>query len=323
MVAHQQKLEARIKAITYEADRVISLDLRPVTSGELPPFSAGAHIEVQLPNGIERSYSIASPQCDNSRYLLAVQLEPESKGGSLFIHQSLRVGTVLMISPPRNHFPLKEDAEHSILIAGGIGITPLWCMAQRLESLKRSYTLVYAVRTRNRAAFLQEISANVRTGSERLSLHFDDENDGAPIDIARIVAAAPAGSQFYCCGPLPMLASFEAATAGLPPDVVHVEYFAPKAHADIAGGFEVVLARSGRTVSIESGKTILESLLAAGVADLEYSCREGICGICETRIIDGIPDHRDSVLTAAERNDGRSMMICCSGSKSGKLVLDL
>ena len=310
-------IDVLVKSITCEAEDVISLDLRPVGEAPLPAFTAGAHIELQLRNGLPRNYSLANPQHERHRYYVTVQKDAASRGGSLFIHEQVRAGDILRISPPRNNFTLTEDAAHSVLIAGGIGITPIWCMIQRLNALGRSWRLIYATRTRRRAAFLDDVLA-----FGNVHLHVDDESAGAFIDLDVVIRDAPSDTHFYCCGPLPMLAAFERATAAVPAEQVHVEYFTAKGPIDADGGFDVVLARSGRTVFVPEHSTILDALLAAGI-DVGHSCLEGVCGTCETKIIEGIPDHRDVVLTAQERASNRTMMICCSGSKSGRLVLDL
>jgi tetrachlorobenzoquinone reductase len=313
-------IEVLLRSITYEAEDVISLDLRPVATQMLPAFTAGSHIELQLRNGLRRNYSLANPQHERHRYCVAVQKEPAGRGGSRFIHESVRVGDILTISPPRNNFPLVETAQRCVLVAGGIGITPVWCMVQRLVALAQPWTLFYAVRSRRRAAYLDAILE--LAAGRNVHLHFDDEHQGEFLDLGAIVQDAAPGTHFYCCGPLPMLAAFERATAGLPADTVHVEYFAAKEPVAVKGGFDVVLARSERSVFVPDHSTILDALVAAGVA-VEHSCLEGVCGTCETKVIEGIPDHRDMVLSAQERASNRTMMICCSGSKSGRLVLDL
>ena len=313
-------IDVLVKSITYEAEDIISLDLRPADGRPLPGFTAGAHIELQLRNGLPRHYSLANAQIERHRYCVAVHKEPASRGGSRFIHDTLRPGDILQIGPPRNNFALVEAAPCSVLIAGGIGITPIWCMVQRLVELGRPWRLFYAARSRGRAAFLEPILA--LNDAANALLHFDDENDDAVIDLNEVVRNAAPGAHLYCCGPLPMLAAFEQATATLPADTVHVEYFSVKQPVEADGGFDVVLARSGRTVFVPEHSTILDALRVAGV-EVEHSCLEGVCGTCETKVLEGIPDHRDMVLTAQERASNRSMMICCSGSKSGRLVLDL
>ena len=320
MKVTDKTIEVLLRSITYEADDVITLDLRPVATKVLPAFTAGAHIELQLRNGMARNYSLANPQHERHRYCVAIQKDATGRGGSRFIHEMQRAGDILRVSPPRNNFALIEAAECSVLIAGGIGITPIWCMVQRLVELGRPWKLFYAVRSRRRAAFLDEILT--LDAALNVHLHFDDEREGAFINVDAVVQDSAPGSHFYCCGPLPMLAAFEAATVGLPAETVHVEYFVAKEPVAASGGFEVILARSGRSVFVPHHSTILDALVAAGIA-VEHSCLEGVCGTCETKVLEGIPDHHDMVLSAQERASNRTMMICCSGSKSGRLVLDL
>jgi tetrachlorobenzoquinone reductase len=314
-------LRVRVTSATWEADGILSFELRPLAGETLPPFTAGAHIDLQLPGGLGRSYSLINPQDERHRYVIAVQNDRASRGGSRYIHDGLRLGDVLTILPPRNDFALVEDAAHVVLIAGGIGITPLWAMVQRLAALGRSFELFYGVRTRANAAFLASLEALVASGA-RIHLHVDDEAGGAFLDLGAIVARAGADTHLYCCGPAAMLAAFAAATADRPPALVHVEYFTTQEPAATEGGYVVELARSGRSFTVPAGKTILETLLAAGL-EPPYSCMEGVCGTCETTVLQGVPDHRDMVLTDAEHAANRTMMICCSGCKGDRLVLDL
>ena len=315
-------LELRVKRISYEADRINSYELVAPAGGDLVPVTAGGHIDLHLSNGMIRSYSLVNDQRERHRYVIAVNRELAGRGGSQFVHDNLRVGDIVRVSEPRNNFALCEEAGHSLLIAGGIGITPLLSMARRLDALGRSFELVYAARTRSAAAFLDEIEALRSNGYIGVCLDFDDERSGRVFDLAAIARQAPAQAHLYCCGPQPMLEAFETATAGRPADHVHVEYFQAKDPPAIAGGFEVKLARSNRTIAVEAGKTVLDALLDAGIA-ANHACSEGVCGTCETRVIDGIPDHRDQFLSKEERAANKTMMICCSGAKSATLVLDL
>jgi tetrachlorobenzoquinone reductase len=307
----------RVTAIRYAAQDTNLYEFRRPDGAVLPPVQPGCHIDIHLPSGMLRQYSLVTADGDPAAYVIGVKRDRLSRGGSSFIHDRLRVGQIVEIGGPRNNFPLNEDAGHTVLIAGGIGITPIWCMAQRLAKLGRGFELHYACRERGEAAFIDEL--------QRLAvatLHFDAENEGRFLDIAAIVAAAPLHAHHYCCGPLPMLAGFEAATKLLPPETVHAEYFAPKQEAATAGGYIVELRRSGRQFEIVAGKTILQVLRGAGI-EAPYSCEEGICGACEVAVLSGTPDHRDNVLSESARQAGNAMMICCSGSKSAKLVLDL
>jgi vanillate O-demethylase ferredoxin subunit len=288
--------------------------------GDLAPFTAGSHVDLHLKNGMIRSYSLVNDQHERHRYVIAVNKDASSRGGSSFVHTTFKAGDIVTVSEPRNNFALREDAEYSLLIAGGIGITPLMSMVRRLQALGRPWKLFYAARTRRAAAFPAELDAIAPNAD--VDLHFDDEHAGRSLDLAAIIASAPAHAHIYCCGPVPMLDAFEKATAGRPSSHVHVEYFQAKQAPAVDGRFEIRLARSKRTIAVEPSKTILDAVLDAGVM-ANYSCSEGVCGTCETRVIEGIPDHRDLFLSPEEKAANKTIMICCSGSKSGTLVLDL
>lgn len=318
MTAADQRSSLRVHRIEWAAEGILEVELRDPSGADLAAFGAGAHVDLVLPNGITRSYSLANDPAERHRFVLGIGLDPASRGGSRYVHRDLRVGDTLTVIGPRNHFPLDETAAHSVLIAGGIGITPMAAMASRLASLGRSFAFHYAVRDRSRAAFLDRVSALAPS----FALHVDAEA-GGPLDIAAIVADAPAGSHFYCCGPLPMLAAYEAATAGLPLAQVHLEYFKAKpVEAAAATGFEVEIAGAGRVLEVPPEKSIADVLEAAGLKT-GISCQEGICGSCEVKVVSGEPDHRDQVLTAAEKASGKTMMICVSRSKSPRLVIEL
>jgi ferredoxin-NADP reductase len=311
-----RKVTTRVTAIRYAASEINVYELRDPDNATLPAAEPGAHIDVHLPGGVTRQYSLVTAGSDLSAYTIAIKRERASRGGSSFMHDKLRVGQLLEIGIPRNSFPLNEHAPYTILIAGGIGVTAIWAMAQRLKRLGRSFEMHYACRSRADAAFLEDIEHLVHA-----RIHVDEHNAGKPLDIGAIVAGALPEAHFYCCGPLPMLNAFEAETAFVPADQVHVEYFAPKQMAALDGGYVVQLHKSGRELAVPPGKTILQVLRDAGVS-APYSCEEGICGACQVNVVSGVPDHRDSVLGASERESGKIMMICCSGSKSERIVID-
>src|SRR5262245_8433286 len=321
MTATADELEVFVRSVTWEAPDIHSWELRARSGAELPAFTAGAHVDVHLPNGMLRSYSLVNQQSERHRYVIAAQKDRASRGGSRCLHEQVRTGDALRISPPRNNFPLEENAQHSVLIAGGIGITPIFSMVGRLAALGRSWELHYCARTRASAAFLDPIAA-LQSERGKVHLNFDEEPGGKMLDLAAVVAEAGADTHLYCCGPLPMLAAFEAGTAGRPSEHVHVEYFTAKDSPAKGGGFTVVLEKSGVELVVPAGKTILDTVLDAGIA-ASYSCMEGVCGTCETRVLEGTPEHRDLVLTKAEQASNRTMMICCSGCKTDRLVLDL
>ncbi|MBM3345278.1 MAG: oxidoreductase [Betaproteobacteria bacterium] len=314
--------EVRINAINTEAQGILSYEFVPVSGGELPAFAAGAHVDLQLPGGMVRSYSLLNSQNERHRYVIAVALDSKTRGGSKYIQEQLKVGDVLHISRPKNNFPVAEDAAKSLLIAGGIGITPLWCMIQRLQDLSRPWELYYCVRTREQAALLAPLKAAGEGGQGIVHFNFDHESGGKLLDLGPVIAAQPPGTHMYCCGPLPMLAAFESAAAALPSQEIHVEYFSAKDAPASEGGFTVVLAKSGKEVFVPAGKAILDTILDLGI-DTPYSCMEGTCGECVTDVLEGVPDHRDVFLTKQDQAANKKMMICCSGSKSARLVLNL
>ncbi|MFM0500736.1 PDR/VanB family oxidoreductase [Paraburkholderia caffeinilytica] len=314
------RLGARVRTIRHEAERVLSIELVPVEGAAFPSFTPGAHIDLHLPNGITRSYSLINSPDENGRYVIGVLADEKSRGGSRYVHEHLLCGSTLSIGKPRNNFALDEQAASTVLIAGGIGVTPMLCMYRRLRQKGRDVRFVYCSRSRAQAAFLEELDA---LGGD-VRLHFDDEHDGRPFDLVGFLAQQNEGVHAYCCGPNAMLTAFEAACAAVGIGNVHIERFAANVPVDDTPhtGYTVELARSGRTLNVPVGKALLDVLLEADV-DVEYSCREGLCGACETRVLGGCPDHRDSVLTQSERAAGKTMMICVSGAKSGTLVLDL
>lgn len=316
-------LQVRVRTVTWEADGILAFELVPMPPLKaLPAFDAGAHIDLLLPNGLTRSYSLLNAPGERHRYVIGVNKDAASRGGSRYLHEVLRAGDTLPIHPPRNNFPLDEQAPLSVFIAGGIGVTPVLSMIARCRALGLQWKLHYAARTRQNAAFVDLLQGWRGQAGGEVELVFDKEPGAAMMDIPAIVGALPAGAHVYCCGPLPMLEAFEKATAGLPPARVHREYFAAREAAATAGGFTVELARASRSVQVRAGQTILDCLLENGV-EPPYSCREGVCGTCEVRVLDGVPDHRDLVLSPEQQAANDRMMVCCSGAKSPKLVLDL
>lgn len=314
----QARLAVRLQSIAYATRDILVYEFVRPEGGGLPAVTPGAHVDVHLANGITRSYSLLHAGEAPDRYLVGVKRDPNSRGGSRYMHEQLRVGTLLELSQPRNHFPLEEQAAYTVLIAGGIGITPILCMAERLDRTGAPFELWYAGRSRADLAFLPELA---RFGA-RVRLHVDDEAN-AVLDMGAIVAAAPADAHFYCCGPGPMLAAYESAAATRAPETVHLERFgASQPPATGGDGFVVALARSGIELRVPTGSTLLQVLTSNGVA-IDSSCEAGICGCCEVAVLEGEVDHRDEVLTPAQRAANKSMMVCCSRAKGGRLVLDL
>ncbi|EZP83978.1 2,3,5,6-tetrachlorobenzoquinone reductase [Novosphingobium resinovorum] len=321
MTQSPNMIDVVVKRITSEATGISSFELHPCEGDTLPAFTAGAHIDIRLENGLVRSYSLINSQRETGRYLIAVNLDRNSRGGSRFMHERVRVGDRLAITEPSNNFPLDESASHSVFIAGGIGITPIWAMIQRQIELGGSWEVHYACRAAEYAAFLEQITA--AGGGDKVKLHLDEESGGRFLDMKAIVDHAPENSIFYCCGPAAMLEAYKQATAGIAAERVRLEHFgvAP-ADPGTGGEFTVVLAKSGDEFLVEEGMTILETLLQNGISH-NYSCTQGVCGTCLTPVLEGVPDHRDWVLSDERKASNEVMLICCSLSKTERLVLDL
>jgi ferredoxin-NADP reductase len=319
-MSSKQVLSARIRTLRHEAEGVLSVELVPIEGTHFPGFEAGAHVDINLPNGLVRSYSLSNSSCDVDRYVLGILEDRRSRGGSKYIHASFRCGMDVTLAAPRNNFRLDEDAASSILIAGGIGITPILSMYRRLTHLGRPAKVVYCARSRRQAGFIEELQ---RIGGD-VTLYFDDEHDGAPLKLPSLLGQESKAVHAYCCGPEVMLKAFEEACAfnGIPS--VHVERFTAEPGIQRVDGpsYTVELSKSGKKLEVISGKTLLQTLLDADVY-VDHSCEEGVCGSCETRVVSGIPDHRDSVLSVSEKASNKKMMVCVSGCKSGKLILDL
>jgi len=313
----------RIAAKTIEADDICSFELVDVHGGALPPFSAGAHIDVHLDAGLVRQYSLCNDPRETHRYQIAVLREQGSRGGSAAMH-AIEPGRELRISDPRNHFALAPEGENHLLFAGGIGITPILCMAERLSSIGASFELRYCTRSPQRTAFAQRLRAS--SFADKVHFHHDDGPAGEKLDIPRVVAGPKSGRHLYVCGPAGFMnAVLEGAgAAGWSQDSLHREYFGAVTAFPSTGddAFEVQIASSGAIVRVNPDQSVIGALAAAGI-DVPVSCEQGVCGTCVTRVIDGTPDHRDLYLTADEHARGDQFTPCCSRSKSPRLVLDL
>ncbi|CAO3426263.1 PDR/VanB family oxidoreductase [Azospirillum endophyticum] len=312
----------RVHRLERIAPQVMLVELRDPDGQALPAAEPGAHIDVHLPDGAVRSYSLCGDPLDRQAYRIAV-LKVPGGWGSGFIHGDLEPGTTVTIGMPRNNFRF-EDARRTLFIAGGIGITPLLPMIRTAVRREADWVLHYCVRSASAAPFLDDLRALAELpGSRgRVELHAADE--GRRLMVEGLLAAAPADVPIYCCGPQRLMEAV--ADAASPTQDVRFEWFAPRAEAvreDASdGSFEVVCARSGVTVTVAAGTSVLEALDAAGVP-VASSCEQGICGTCETTVLEGEPDHRDSVLSDAERGAGKTMMLCVSRARSARLVLDI
>lgn len=314
--AGEQTFQARVRALIWEAPGVLSLELTAADGSELPPFEPGAHIDLKLPDGTLRQYSLCGDPNDLSHYRLGIRAV---SGGmsSGYVHRKLRPGDLVTVSAPRNNFPLVE-AKHYIFVAGGIGVTPFIPMMREVSAKKGSFTLLYCNKRNEDAPFLAEIK---KLGGE-ISLHASEA--GTRLDVAQRLTAVEKDAVIYCCGPEKLMLAVEEATAAWPEGTVHFEWFAPRSRPsdEVSGAFEVVCERSGLTVTVPPERSILDVLTEAGI-DIPRSCEQGICGTCECRVISGDVDHRDSILSSAERAANQTMMTCVSRAKSGRLVLDI
>jgi ferredoxin-NADP reductase len=310
-------LTVTVSSARTAADGVRALELRLPGGGLLPAWEPGAHVDLVLGEGLERQYSLCGDPADREVWRVAVLREPESRGGSRYVHDTLREGDTLQVRGPRQEFGLLAASEH-LFIAGGIGVTPLLPMIAACEAAGTPWRLVYGGRRRGSMAFVDELA---RYG-DRVTVRPEDEH--GLIDLAGLLADLPEGAKVYCCGPGALIDAVESFAAGWPADALQTERFRPKDGA-LDGpmeNFEVVLEASGLTLTVGPDQSIADVVEAAGV-DVLTSCREGTCGTCETPVLDGVPDHRDSLLSEAEKAENDVMMICCSRSATPRLVLDL
>lgn len=323
MAASSANLQVVVRRKQDEAQGICSFELADPTDRPLPAFSAGSHIDVQTPQGSVRQYSLCNDPGETHRYLIAVLNDEAGRGGSRSLHEAVKEGDTLTISVPRNHFALAHGARHSILLAGGIGITPLLCMAERLARVGESFELHYCARSEERAAFRARIRSS--EFAARASFHFDDGASDQKLDIAGLLHQSQPGVHLYVCGPKGFMDAVLAAAraAQWPEAQIHYEFFsAEPVKSEGDPPFEVQLASSGRVILVTSDQTVLQALEGAGVS-LPTSCEQGVCGSCLTRVLEGEPDHRDVYLSASEQAANDQFLPCCSRSKSPRLVLDL
>lgn len=310
----------RIARTSVEATDIRSFEL-VADAGTLVPFSAGSHIDVHV-GGVVRQYSLCNDQRETDRYVIAVLRDANSRGGSAAMH-ALEAGQTLTISDPKNHFALAHEARHSLLFAGGIGITPILCMAQRLANMGASFDLHYCARSADRAAFSQRIRES--SFAERASLHYDDGVPAQKLNAAQAIGEPAEGRHLYVCGPTGFMDWIlgTAREQGWPETHLHREYFAA-APVDTShdGSFEVQIASSGAVICVAAEQTVVAALSRAGV-EVPTSCEQGACGTCLTRVLDGTPAHRDMYLTPQEQARGDCFLPCCSRAKCERLVLDL
>lgn len=314
--------EVQVRAIVLEAEGIASFELRDPRGESLPAFTAGAHIDVHIKPGCVRQYSLCNDPRERHRYVIAVQREDHGRGGSRAMHEEVRIGSVLTIAGPRNHFPLAEGARRHVLLAGGIGVTPMMAMIAALETRGEDYRLYYCTRTSEKTAFLDRLGPLV--GAGKATIRHDGGDPARGFDLAALLREWEPGTHLYYCGPPGFMEAVRTACAYWPREVVHFEHFSPPTDASVPQWqnrpFRIKLLRSGRELEVPADKTIV-TVLRENDVFIETSCENGVCGTCLTRYVAGEPDHRDFVLDEADRRE--FVLVCCSRSKTPVLVLDL
>jgi vanillate O-demethylase ferredoxin subunit len=316
-------LFVRVTRKAAEAEDICTFELASADGTPLPSFSAGSHIDVQVPGGLTRQYSLCNDPAETHRYLIGVLRDAASRGGSAAMHAQVHEGSLLSISPPKNHFALAHHAPRHLLLAGGIGVTPILCMAERLAATGADFEMHYATRSRARTAFFGRIRQ--APFADRVRFHFDDGAPEQKLDLAALLAERTAGTHLYVCGPQGLMdAVLGAARAGgWDEQRLHYEFFGADVQPRAGdGAFEVRLASSGRVIRVSAEQSVLAALADAGVI-VPSSCEQGVCGTCLTRVIDGVPDHRDQYLLPEEQAANDQFLPCCSRARSARLVLDL
>jgi len=323
MSSSAPNLTVRVARKAVEATDICTFELVAQDGAALPPFAAGSHVDVYLPGGHTRQYSLCNDPSETHRYLIAVLRDPASRGGSQAMHAQVDEGQLLQISAPKNHFGLAHDARRSLLLAGGIGVTPILCMAERLAMMGADFVMHYSSRTRARTAFVERIAASAF--AQQVQFHFDNGDAAQKLDLAALLADPQAGVHLYVCGPKGYMDAVltTARAKGWPESQLHYEFFAAEvAKLETDASFEVQLASSGRIITIAKEQTVTQALAAAGV-EVQTACEQGVCGTCLTRVLSGVPEHKDMYLTPEEQAANDQFTPCCSRAKTARLVLDL
>lgn len=315
-------MQVRIIRKSTIATDICAFELARADGMALPAFSAGAHIDVHVGDGLVRQYSLCNAPGERHRYVIGVLREAGSRGGSIAMH-ALAEGQLLEISEPKNHFPIVGGTTHALLLAGGIGVTPILSMTEHLAASGAAFEMHYCTRDPGRAAFRERL-ADARFAG-RVHLYFDSAPADERVNLRALLVAPEPGKHLYVCGPAGFIEAVLsiALAAGWDERNLHREYFAAPVQPEAASDhFQVKLAGSGQVIDVKGGQTVIAALTAAGV-DVPTSCEQGVCGTCLTRVLSGEPDHRDMYLTDDERNANDCFLPCCSRSKSPILVLDL
>lgn len=322
-MSNAASIEVRVAKKRVEAREICTLELVEASGARLPAFSAGSHVDIHLPDGLTRQYSLCNDPAETHRYLIGVLKDPATRGGSRAMHELIQEGDVLRISVPKNHFALAHDAGRHLLLAGGIGVTPILCMAERLAIVGADFEMHYCTRSAERTAFKERIGAASFVG--KVSVHFDDGAPDQKLDVANLLKGLQARTHLYVRGPKGFMDAVlsGARSAGWPEDRLHCKFFSAepvKNEGDTS--FEVRLASSGKAVIVAKDQTVMQALAAASI-EVQTSYEQGVCGTCVTRVLQGVPDHRDMYLTPDEQAKNDQFTPCCSRSKSPMLVLDL
>jgi len=323
----ESRIRTRVRVIADQGEDIRSYELVDPNGNQLPPFEAGAHVDFYLSDGRVRQYSLCNDPSERHRYVLAIQREPNGRGGSRAIFDQVRVNDIVTLSLPRNNFPLHEEATHHLMLAGGIGVTPMIAMVHRLCRTGTDFILHYCTRSPEKTAFREILAPMVKNG--RVVFHHDGGDPRRGLDIAGLLRERRDGTHLYYCGPSGFMRAVESAVDHWPKETVHFEHFTPPVPTVVGSGetavpgaaeFQIKLAKSGAMFNVPADKSIVQVLREHGV-EVETSCESGLCGTCRTRYLEGIPDHRDFLLDDDEHR--RDVLICCARSKTPLLVLDL
>ncbi|MGD9925276.1 MAG: 2Fe-2S iron-sulfur cluster-binding protein [Pseudorhodoplanes sp.] len=319
-------LDVRLVAVRYQADDIRSFELADPDGRQLPAFEAGSHVDLHLPGGLVRQYSLCNDPSERHRYVIAVLREQAGRGGSRHIFQHVDAGDLLRISQPRNNFPLATEGKKHVLLAGGIGVTPMMAMVSELRRRSADFVLHYCTRSPERTAFRHELAPLVASGQVRF--HHDGGDPAKGLDLAALLRERQPGTHVYYCGPPGFMSAARIACDHWPRELVHLEHFTSATDGSLSPAegtgadeeFQVQVKSTGAVYDVPRDKSITTVLREHGI-DVETSCESGLCGTCRTRYLAGEPEHRDLVLDDAEK--GEYVLICCARSKTPLLVLDI
>jgi vanillate monooxygenase ferredoxin subunit len=321
-VTDQSLMRVQVRRKKRLSSEVFLFELFPIEGGVLPRFTAGAHIDVEVAPGKVRSYSLCNSASSGDRYQIAVLREFSSRGGSVAMHDAVHEGHVIRISKPKNYFLLRPGRHQSLLLAGGIGVTPLLSMAEQLDLEGASFSMHYCTRTAEHAAFREYILQT--PFANKVTFHADNEDSGRLFNLSKVLAEADSDAHLYVCGPGGFIKAVcsTAKAAGWSQERIHFEAFSTELPGDTSSDFDVLVASSGQRVRVSSNFSIAQALSQAGIS-VPVSCEQGVCGTCKTVVLDGVPDHRDLYLTDDEKDSNKHILLCCSRALSSSLVLDI